>query len=157
MTPSPCEHEGAVLAAVRAGEPDDALRLHLGACAPCAELAAVAGSLRTMAAALDGRPLPDPRRLYREAARQARQEAARRAARAVDLTRAVAVVAAVLTGALGAARLWPSLSRWWQGLDLAALAIRPAAFVQVAPALAGLVTVVALVVLSSLYCAWVEE
>jgi hypothetical protein len=157
MTPIPCERERALLAAIRTGCLDEALRAHVDTCAACTELRAVAVGLRSLATELDGAPLPDPRRIWREAARQARQEAGRRAARVVDLTRAVAVAAAALTGGLGAVRAWPSLSRWWDGLDLVALAVRPAAFVQVAPALAGLVTVVALVVLSSVYCAWVED
>jgi len=157
MTPITCEHEPTVLAAVRAGALGDELSNHVAGCPQCARLVAVVTNLRRWATACDDGPLPDPRRIWREAAQQARQAAARRAVWVVDLTRAVAVAVAALTGVLGAVRLWPSLSRWWQGLDLTGMVVHPAAFVQVGPALAGLVTVVALVVLSSLYCAWVEE
>lgn len=113
-----CSWEQDVIDAVASGRwpercPDprnDALRAHVAACAICADVAAVARALQDdhEAAWRDAR-VPPSGRVWWRAEMQARQEAARKAARPITLVQGAAAACAGGVVLALAVLLWPTL------------------------------------------------
>jgi hypothetical protein len=85
---------------------DQALRVHVAACASCTELAGVATAIAELRDCGEPARVPDAALVWHEAQRRAREDAARRAARPLLLAQAAGAAAIVLLVAL-----------WWSGLS----------------------------------------
>jgi len=110
-----CSREQDVIDAVSSGRwpdrCDDALRVHVAACAICAEVAKVARALQDdhEAAWRDAR-VPPSGRVWWRAEMRARQEAARKAARPITLVQGAAAACAGGVALALAVLLWPTLT-----------------------------------------------
>lgn len=157
MNEATCPRQEALLEALRRGERAAEVEPHLAVCPDCAEAAAMTAALLALAGDLERFPLPEPGRLWRQAARQARLAAARRVERVVQLTRGAAVVAAAVAVAPLALQAGPLLARWWGALHLERLL--PASIPAMSgPAALGMALLVPAVAgLATLYWSWVEE
>jgi hypothetical protein len=127
MTHQDCAHEVDVLDLVAcSGWPHRApadLKAHVAGCGRCADLAAVATALADLGAATT--PLarvPDAKVVWHQAQRQARLEAAGRAARPMQIAQLAAIVAVAGTAGAWAGGLVDLLAGWLPGTLAAAVA-----------------------------------
>ncbi len=102
MTPAAsCPHEADVLDLAALGRwpdrADESLRIHVGGCPVCGDLARVVAALAAWQdGSLSEAPVPDASRVWREAGQRARADAARRAAQPVRAVELSALAAAAL-------------------------------------------------------------
>jgi hypothetical protein len=120
-TATSCPHEQDVLELASLGHwpafADPALREHAASCPVCGDLARVAAALAGWRDEDRARVrVPDASRVWHEAGRRARAEAARRATRPVLAVELAALAAGVLLAATWGPALWAVAARFVDGL-----------------------------------------
>ena len=110
MTIAQCEHDAAVARAAATGPLPAELAAHAAGCGVCADTALVATALRAEAIAAAREPAPDPGAIWVAARRDARRQAAARAALPITVMTRAALAAGAATTAVAAIRLWPTVA-----------------------------------------------
>lgn len=117
MTSTQCSRADTVERAVRDDRWTDDLRRHVDSCPACSDIVQVASYFaRSESRVVDDAPLPDPSIVWIRAQLLARRDAARRAARAINILQYAAVAAAGLLGVFLMTILWPRLAGWAEHL-----------------------------------------
>lgn len=115
-----CERESAVIEAVRRGQCDDDLRVHVAACPACSDAALAARALREMHAAdLAQAQVPSAGWMWWRMQLRAKREAADRATQPITLIEQVTYVCIALSAIGLFVWNWRAISAWFGSLGAA--------------------------------------
>jgi hypothetical protein len=155
-----CDMESQIESALQRGDVSQQLRDHAADCPVCSDLLLVADLLQNQAivAATDQRPLPDPGYIWWRARLQARQDASKRATRAISVVQRISWIAGAAVTVMAGTWVWPSLRTWLAALVPSSLPTPSApGWVDPGPVLLISVGAIGFLVLLELYGRWIEE
>jgi hypothetical protein len=110
MTVTQCEHELSVARAIASGSWPAPIAAHVAACPACADVALVAGALRTEARLAAAETAPDPGAIWRAVLRDRRRRALERANLPITVMTRVALGACTVAALAGLVWMWPAVA-----------------------------------------------